>query len=296
MVTRLAGVMCALVTPFDEDGEVDLDGLQRLTERVVRGRVTGICPVGSTGEGSRLTGRQRRAVVERVRALIPREVALIPSPSTLVAGQVIEDVEAFADLGADAVLVAPPPGYLLDGGDVRRFYEKLATRSPLPIVLYNFPTLNRVGIPAAVAGELAHHDSVIGIKDSSRDLEYTQALLGASASAPDFVVLTGSDTLLLPTLTIGGSGAIVGSANMVPDLGVAVYEATLAGDWPTARLLQWRLFEVVTAARAAGFPYGWKAALEMAGICSAYPAPPASAVSGETLAALRRRLTELQVL
>lgn len=296
MVKRLAGVMCALVTPLDEDGEIDFGGLERLVERVVGGGVTGVCPVGSTGEGTRLTARQRHAVVERVRALVPRDVALIPSPSTLVPTGTVEDVEALAELGADAVLVAPPPGYLLDGGDVLRFYEDLAARSPLPIVLYNFPALTRVSIRPAAVGQLAHHDRVIAVKDSSRDLEQTLAYLYASAGAQDFVVLTGTDTLLMPTLMAGAAGAIVGSANLVPELGVAVYEATVAGDWPRARDGQRLLFEVVSAARNVGFPYGWKAALELAGVCSAYPAPPASPVSGDALAALRKRLNELEVL
>lgn len=296
MVTELAGVMCALVTPMDEDGGVDLDGLQRLVERVVRGGVSGVCPVGSTGEGSRLTDRQRHAVVRRVRELVPREIAVVPSPSTQAPDLAAEDIQAYAETGAEAVLAAPPAGYLLDGGDVRRFYERLAQRSPLPVVMYNFPALTRVAIPAAAAGELAHHENIIGIKDSSRDLEYAQAVLGVCARVPDFAVLTGSDTLLVATLAIGGRGAIAGSANLVPELGVAVYEATTAGDWSRARDLQWRLFEVVSAARAAGFPYGWKAALELAGVCGAYPAPPASPVRGAELEALRKRLDELRVL
>jgi 4-hydroxy-tetrahydrodipicolinate synthase len=296
MVTELAGVMCALVTPMDEDGGVDLDGLQRLVERVVRGGVSGVCPVGSTGEGSRLTDSQRRAVVRLVRELVPREIAVVPSPSTQAPDLAAEDIQAYAETGADAVLAAPPAGYLLDGGDVRRFYERLAQRSPLPVVMYNFPALTRVAIPPAAAGELARHENIVGIKDSSRDLEYAQAVLGACARVPDFAVLTGSDTLLVATLAIGGRGAIAGSANLVPELGVAVYDATTAGDWSRARDLQWRLFEVVSAARAAGFPYGWKAALELAGVCRAYPAPPASPVRGAELEALRKRLDELQAL
>jgi 4-hydroxy-tetrahydrodipicolinate synthase len=146
-----------------------------------------------------------------------------------------------------------------------------------------------------VVAALAGHPRVVGIKDSSRDLEYTQAVLYASAGA-DFAVLTGSDTLLLATVVLGGAGAVVGSANLVADLGMAVYDATLRGDLATARPLQQRLFEVVSAARAAGFPTGWKAALELAGICSALPAPPASPVSADTMAALRDRLVELGVL
>jgi dihydrodipicolinate synthase/N-acetylneuraminate lyase len=123
-----------------------------------------------------------------------------------------------------------------------------------------------VRIAPAVVAALAGHRQIVGIKDSRRDLEYTQAVLYASAGA-DFAVLTGSDTLLLATITLGGAGAVVGSANLVADPGTAVYDAALMGDLVTARPLQQRLFEVVSAVRAAGFPTGWKAALELAGIC-----------------------------
>jgi|SRR5665213_530706 len=296
MVIRLEGVMCALVTPMHPTGEVDLEGLERLVQRVVDGAVTGICPVGSTGEGPRLTAQQRHAVVGRVRALVPDGFPVIPSPASAVPARTAEDVEALAALGCHAVLVAPPSGYLLDDDDVRRFYEDLAARSPLPIVMYNFPALTRVRIAPAVVAKLAHHERIIGVKDSSRELEYTQAALYASAGTSDFAVLTGSDTMLVATLMVGGSGAIVASANLVPALGVAVYEATVEEDWPRARELQRTLFEVVSAARAAGFPAGWKAALDMAGVCAPYPAPPASPVTGEALAVLRERLEELEVL
>lgn len=295
MVTALRGVMCAMVTPFDETADVDVAALERLVTSVVGKGATGICPVGSTGEGSRLTGPQRRSVVQRVRGVVPDDFFVMPSPLSGPPARTLDEIYAFADLGADAVLVAPPAAYLLADREVTAFYEELAASSPLPIVLYNFPAMTRVQIAPSVVAALAGHERIVGIKDSSRDLEYTQAVLYAAADA-DFAVLTGSDTLLLATLTLGGVGAVVGSANLVADLGMVVYQEAIAGDLPKARSAQQRLFDVVSAARAAGFPTGWKAALELAGICSARPAPPAVPVSGDALAALRNRLQELGVL
>lgn len=292
----LRGILCALVTPMDTGGEVDYDGLERLVEHVVRGGVSGICPVGSTGEGSRLSAEQRYGVVKRVRSLAPPDLPVIPAPSTSVPAQVDADIEALASLGADAVLLAPPAAYLLGDDDVLVYYTGAATRSPLPIIVYNFPALTRVQISPRVAGELAQHERIAGLKDSSRDMEYTQSVLYETAAAADFVVLTGSDTLLLATLAAGGAGAIAGSANCVPRLGADLFRAASAGDWALARTLQERLFQVVSAARAAGFPCGWKAALELSGICSAQPAPPALPVRGEPLSRLRARLAELEVI
>lgn len=293
---RLRGVFCALITPMGPGGEIDIPGLERLTGHVVSGGAAGICPVGSTGEGSRLTARQRHDIVRRVRALVPPGMPVIPAPATAAPAAIGDDIRALADLGADAVLLAPPGAYALNDDDVRAYYLGAAETSALPVLIYHFPALTRVPVSPAVAGELAGHPRVAGLKDSGRDLEYTQAVLYATRGAGDFAVLTGSDTLLAATMLAGGAGAICGSANLVPRLGSDLYAAAAAGDWPRALALQERLFAVVAAARAAGFPRGWKAALQLAGICSGQPAPPALPVRGEALDALRVRLAGLGVL
>lgn len=295
-MVNLSGVLCALVTPLTPAGELDGAGLDRLLDRVLAGGVDGVCPVGSTGEGSRLTAETRAAVVARVRQAVPAGLPVIPSPAVANPPGIGAEIDRYAQLGADAVLVPPPPHYALPDADLRDFYRRLADTAALPVVIYNFPKLTGVPVPVGVVGELAGHERVIGIKDSSRDFEYTTAVRYATAEAPDFAVLTGSDTMLLATVMIGGAGAVCGSANLVPGLVRDLYAAAVAADLPRARALQQRLFSVVTAVRTAGFPAGWKAALDLAGVCSATPAAPASPVTGAALGALREQLTQLGVL
>jgi dihydrodipicolinate synthase/N-acetylneuraminate lyase len=301
----LAGVYCAMVTPLDPDGAIDAAGLERLVERVVAGGVAGVCPAGSTGEGMRLSAEQRRRLVQRVRSLVPPGVAVIPSPSSSHPPGTAEEVRAFAGEGADAVLVPPPASYKLADDDVLRFYDTLAEQSPIPIILYHIPDLMGVGIPPSVAARLAAHPQIIGIKDSSRQFEYSEEVLyatrGAGPAAANagggFAVLTGSDTMLMATMLHGGKGAIAASANLVPNLGCALYRACARAAWEEAGGLQEQLFHVVAAVRGAGGAApGWKAALALAGVCSAQPAPPAGAVSGAALDSLRTRLGELGVL
>jgi len=290
------GVYCALVTPLTESGELDLDGLDRLIERVLQGGVTGISPVGSTGEGSRLTAEQRHRVVERVRESVPADLPVIAAPSTAVPPRIADEISALADLGSDAVLLAPPMAYALGDRDVRSYYETIADSSALPIVMYHIPQLTGVPVTPAVVGELAGHERIVGIKDSSRDFDNFQLFCYAAAGAAQFSVFTGSDTQLLAAVAAGGAGTIAASANVVPELGVQLYQAARDQDWPTARALQQRLHGVVAAARAAGYPTGWKAALEICGVCPAHPAPPALPPEPERVAALRTRLRELEVL
>jgi 4-hydroxy-tetrahydrodipicolinate synthase len=281
--------MVALATPLDADGQLDEDGLARLVERVVAAGIDGISPNGSTGEGARL-GRERRiAVTTQVRKLAPDGMPVISGVplTTLVEGRA--ELDYLAELGATAALVAPPSYYPLPDESVLRLYEALAHDAPLPLLLYNIPVFTKVRLAPDVVGRLAGHPAIAGIKDSSRDMEYQQELIAATADA-EFAVLTGADTLLVASLTVGAAGAISASANLVPELPVGIQRAFLAGDFRTATELQRRLARIVAACRAGEPPAGWKAALAVAGVCGPDLAAPAAALPAAQRAALESRL------
>ena len=287
--TDLAGVMVALATPADETGEVDAAGTERLVKRVLDGGVSGISPVGSTGEGPKLTSAGRVSVTARVRALVPASLPVVPGVPANHLTEALSELDALARAGADAALVSPPSYYPLPDEAVRSLYEGLADRSPLPLLLYNIPSFTKVRIAPEVAAALAGHPNVIGMKDSSRDLEYQQQVIQAAAGG-GFRVFTGTDTLLVASLVLGAAGAIVGSANLVPELSVGIYRAFTSGDTETSRRLQEQLARVVAACRRYSFPAGWKTALEIAGVCGAHPVPPGARLSGAQRAELAAEL------
>lgn len=290
----LSGVMAALVTPLREDGALDTDGLARLVETVAGGGADGISPAGSTGEGALLTREQRLTLTARVRQLAPPGMPVIPGVPLVSIADGPAELEALAAAGATAALVAPPAYYPLSDGGVLRIYQDLADAAPLPLVLYNIPVFTKVRLSPAVVARLAEHPAIIGIKDSSRDMEYQQQLITATAEA-DFSVLTGTDTLLVASLALGAAGAIAASANLVPDLGSGIYHAFEAGDMTTAVRLQQRLARIVAACRRGYFPAGWKAALEIAGVCQRHPAPGGTPLSPEEFGRLRSELAEAGV-
>jgi 4-hydroxy-tetrahydrodipicolinate synthase len=294
MATQLlpAGVYAALATPIDAGGALDGAGLERLVARVVAGGADGISPVGSTGEGARLTREQRLDVVRRVRSLVPDDLPVIAgAPLFDIAGG-LSELAALADAGADAALVSPQSGYQLFDNDVLRFFEGLAERSTLPLVLYNIPAYTGVRIATDVVGRLAEHPNVVGVKDSSRDMEYLQGVVFATSETA-FRVFTGTDTLLAASLAAGADGTIAASVNVVPELAVAIHRAFTSGDLAAARREQGRLFRVVMACRRGPAPAGWKAALSAVGICEAYLAPPGSALPAPMRDELARALTDL---
>jgi 4-hydroxy-tetrahydrodipicolinate synthase len=292
---RLSGAFVALATPWLADGGLDVGGLERLVARVVSGGARGISPAGSTGEGARLTRAERIELTRRVRQLTPAGLPVISGLplSTIAEGRA--ELEALASAGADAALVAPPFYYPLSDDGVRQLYATLASDSPLPLVLYNIPVFTKVSLSPSVVGWLAEHPSVIGIKDSSRDMEYQQQVLAATSSASDFAVVTGADSLLVASLTMGAVGTIAGSVNLVPELASGIYQAFSDGDMPTAMRLQDRLARIVAVCRPGLFPSGWKAALEVAGVCERTMVPPGTALSPQEFDELTGTLRSIDV-
>lgn len=288
------GVMAALVTPLDESGNVDPASLERMLERLLSHALSGICPVGSTGEGPLLDRDSRVQMTSIVSSLIPPGVWNIPAVITNTLGDALADIETYADSGADAVLVTTPFYYQHSPFAVARWYETVAERSLLPILLYNIPSFTKISISPDVVASLARDSRVIGMKDSSRDLEYFETILDVTRGMP-FSLLTGSDTLLLASGILGGSGTIAASVNLVPEIVTALWNAVLAEEWQIARELQSRLMAIVSVCRRAGFPSGWKAALFLQGLCSAHTAFPNPTLSGSGLESLAMELESVGV-
>jgi len=292
--TDLRGVHVALATPVGPDGDLDPAALNRLLTRIVDGGADGISPTGSTGEGPRLSRAQRVEVTRQVRTCVGGDRLVVPGASALTVADAVAEIGELAEAGADAVLLAPPSYYPIPAAGVTAFYRAVETEAVLPIVLYNIPSMTKIMLPPESVGELATLPGIIGIKDSSRDFEYLQTILYATTDA-DFAVLTGSDTMLLASLTVGAVGTIAGSVNLVPELGREIYDATLAGDLDRARSAQRQLHDVVMACRVGPPPAGWKAALAWAGVAAADPVPPAVGLTTAEQQTLGARLEALGI-
>jgi len=288
-----SGVMAALATPLTERGTLDHAGLARLVRHILESGASGICPAGSTGEGPLLSRELRTELTATVAELVTPSTAVIPATVSITPADTVADLEAYAEAGATAALVPPPFYYPLPDAAVHRFFAEVADRSPLPLLLYNIPAMTKVVLPVGVVTELAAHPRVVGMKDSSRDLEYFQSVADATADDASFALLTGSDTLLVASLLAGGAGTIAASVNLVPGMVTGLYRAVADGRWVEARSLQERLLAIVLACRRPGFPAGWKAALALSHLCEAHVAPPLVPASAEATRLLANELAPL---
>lgn len=271
---RLAGVHLPVPTPFDPDsGEVDgsafLSNLRVWFGHSIAGVVVG----GSTGEAPLLDA----AELERLVAWA-REAA---EGRTVTAGtgaestrETIRLCQAAAGRGADAVLVRPPAYYrdAMTPEVLRLHYEAVADGSPVPLVLYHIPKFVPVELLPELVGALAHHQNVIGIKDSSGDVRNLGALADACEGHAE--VLVGAGTLLYAGLEVGAAGGVVAVGCVAPAQACAVYDAWSDGDPVRAGAMQERIGPLhrVVVARL-GVP-GVKHALDRLGMAGGPPRPP----------------------
>jgi 4-hydroxy-tetrahydrodipicolinate synthase len=298
-VPVLEGVIVALVTPVDRDGKVDHGALGQLVGRLVDRGVTGISPLGSTGEGYSLGLEQRLAVVDTVARAVPAGMPVIPGVFAHNHQQAAAEIAAYADHGGTAVLLAPPSYYPLAAAEQEAYFARVADGAALPLVLYNIPGYTKVQIAPAVAASVAPHPRVAGLKDSGRDLGYAARVLDAVAAAgaaADFSVLTGTDSMLVAYLLAGARGTICASANVVPETVLAVYEGVRAGKLDEALRHEARLRAVQDAFAIGRSPAAVKAAVARGGIGKPWLVPPRLPLTDAETAQLTERLTALDIL
>ncbi len=161
-MAALEGVIVALITPVGRDGRVDHGALRQLVERLVSRGVSGISPLGSTGEGYSLGLEQRLAVVDTVAAAVPAGMPVIPGVFAHNHEQAVAEIAAYADHGGTAVLAAPPSYYPLGAQEQEAYFGKVADAAALPLVLYNIPRFSKVQIAPAAAVALAAHPRIAG--------------------------------------------------------------------------------------------------------------------------------------
>jgi 4-hydroxy-tetrahydrodipicolinate synthase len=287
---ELTGVLPALISPLRKDGKVDEAAVGRLVEHVIDRGVRGLLALGSTGETASLDETARRTLLSSVVAAADGRLPVIcgVAQSHLAAARV--EVEAAARLGAAAALVTPPFYYLIDQATLLAFYRSLAKDSPLPILLYNIPQYTKVVAQPETVATLAREGTIVGIKDSSRDFEYFEGVCIATRDLPRFRIFTGSDTMLVPALAMGGAGTICGAANVAPGWIVRIYEDFRRDDMAAARAGQDRLYQLVMVLRGGVFPAAIKSACHVQGICESWCAPPVAPLDDQAEAKLRDRL------
>jgi 4-hydroxy-2-oxoglutarate aldolase len=242
MTKRLQGILAPVVTPFVAGSEdLDLAGFTANLRAHLADGLDGIVIAGSTGEAALLTEEERETLVRAARDVVPRDKWLIAGTGAESARQCLARCRAAKAAGADAVLVVAPHYYsnAMSREALAAHYARVADGSPLPVILYNIPKYMHFALPADLVGELARHDNVIGIKDSSGDLDSNRGFLRAQSDT--FAFITGSGSSFLGALELGARGGILAVSLFAAALSREVMAAHAAGDPARAAAAQARL-------------------------------------------------------
>ena len=278
-------IQAAMVTPLMPDLSIDYSTLDRLIERLVSHDGIDLSILGSTGEGASapLSFRStfREAVMNRVNGRCKVYTGIINA----IPSDTAEELRALQGLGLSGALIPPPFYYPISGLEIRSYFEDLADRSPVPLMLYNIPPLTKVSLPAEVVLQLASHPNIMGIKDSSRDFEYFLQLRHVLGDRDDFLVLTGTDTLIASSVRAGGDGTVCAIANLVPHWVRSTCQSALSHNARETLDEHSRLSQLAYLVRALGGVSAWKYGVRVLDGGTGLLFPPFKAIDDHTQAA-----------
>jgi len=255
------GIFPALVTPFTDDGKaVDEERLRALVGHCLEQGVHGVVPCGTTGEFTNLTIEERKSVIKIVVDEVKGRVPVIAGTGASGTDEAVEMTKYAKDAGATAALIVTP-FYLkpADRGIYEHFYT-ITNEVDLPVILYNIPQCTGLELPWQMVEDLAQLPNIVAIKDSSGQLKYILAVLEKVRDKIN--VLCGHDEVLVAGLAAGCSGAILASANIIPDIWIQLYNHIKKGEVQQARELQYKVQKIARIIVGSG-AVGVKEALNM---------------------------------
>lgn len=283
----LGRVVTAMVTPFNDDQSLDLEGARRLARHLVDTGTEAVLLAGSTGESPTLNDDELSDLTKAVKDEVGDEARVMVGTGTNSTATSIKATERAAADGADAVLVVTPYYNKPDQTGLLEHFRAVAGATDLPVLLYDIPGRTGREIALDTLLELAETPNIIGVKDAVLDLEKTGAL--AASAPPDFHIYSGQDSLNLPILAVGGVGFVSVAAHIV-GAELADMARSFETDPVKAREIHLRLMPFFRALFLDPNPAPLKAIMNDRGLPAGPVRPPLAPARGSTLDALRGAL------
>ena len=279
-MATISGVITAMLTPFDDDGALDVPAARRLARYLVDNGSHGLVVAGTTGESPTLSDAEKLELLEAVQDEVGDEATVIAGTGSNDTRHTVELTRAAAERGADAVLVVTPYYNKPNRAGLRAHFEAVAEAAgSTPIVLYNIPSRTVINLDPDFLAELARDiPNVVAVKQANND---------ELAPIEGLDVLAGNDNVFCRTLEIGGTGGILVSSHLAGPRMRELYDAAVEGDLDTAREIDASLQEVYEATTVTANPIPVKAGVEMLGVIGGRLRLPMVEADDEQRAAVR---------
>jgi 4-hydroxy-tetrahydrodipicolinate synthase len=257
-----------MVTPLDASGEVDFDVLGQLLEKQIAAGVTGVVPMGTTGESPTMFNAEHDAVIRYTVEKVAGRVQVWAGTGSNNTQQAIRTTGEAREAGADGVLVVTPYYNKPSQAGLRRYFAEIAESTDLPIIVYNIKGRTAVNVETDTLAEIARIPNVVAVKEASGDIGQMADVIDCICHRQDdpFWVVSGDDALTLPLMSVGGHGVISVVSNLVPERMVELVSAAAAGDFETARRVHYELLPLFKASFIETNPVPIKAAMNLCGL------------------------------
>ncbi len=290
----LKGIIVPIYTPVCKDQNIDEKGLARLAEHVIDGGVNGIFVMGSMGGCSYYNMDEKIKALKVVKETAGDRVPILFGVIENSTKQALSLIEGASKYDPDYLVLTEPGYFNYSSRQVYSYYEKISNAVKTPVMIYNRP----VGVPGLsfdLINELSLIENIIGIKDSSCDFSFFLSLIDNFRNK-DFLIFQGDESMIAHSVIGGADGAVVGTANIAPDIVVNIYNHAIAKEYEKSIKTQKKWNEIVKINLDADLFAGQPAALELMGICSRYVQHPMKPATEKQIEKIKERMIKNGIL
>ncbi len=289
---KLRGAYTALITPMNADESVDYEGFRKLVKFQLESGISGLVPLGTTGETPTLDEAEEDKLIDIVMAEAKGKVPVILGAGSNCTRDAVKYVKRAKQKGADyALVVTPYYSRPTDEGLYRHFAA--CSEVGIPIIVYNHGGRTGKNISTALLARIASLPNIVGVKEASGDMsQMIDVIATVRAVKKDFIVLSGDDALTVPLISVGGDGVISVVSNLAPAEMTELTLAALSGDFAKAQKIHYRLMPFFRASNIESNPVPIKGAMNMKGLPSGALRLPLCPLMKENEAKVRAALVE----
>ncbi|OLD13235.1 4-hydroxy-tetrahydrodipicolinate synthase [archaeon 13_1_20CM_2_51_12] len=264
MKLKLEGIWTPIPTPLTKRGRVDTDATRRLVDFLIEAGIDGLLPLGTSGEFALLQREERKTLVDVVVDQADSRVPVVAGVSDPSIENVVQLSSDAKEAGADAVIATPPYYFTATDEGHYHHFKAISEAIDLPLLIYNIPEWTHSFLTPETVQRLADEKLVVGMKYTENNFLNLVRFLKTSGSK--IAIFAGSDAMAYSNLEFGGSGAIIGSANVAPKVASKIFDDYKEGDLKGAREAQERLLPIVMALSVGKYPAALKEAMSLIGV------------------------------
>lgn len=294
-ISFIKGVIPPVVTPVNENDQVDEVVFRQIIEHVIAGGVHGVFALGSNGEFYGLDYNEQKRVIEIAVDQVKGRVPVYAGIGAITTKESVRLAKMAEESGTQAITVLPPMFISPNEEELYQHFLTIAESTSLPILIYNNPDRLKVNISANLVERLADIPNIVGAKDSSGDLTLTSEYIRRTRDK-GFKVMAGRDTMILGTLVYGGVGCVAATANIAPKLVVQIYDTFMAGDIQGSLEAQYKLAPLRVAMGLGSWPVVTKDAMNLIGFQAGEPIKPNTSCSEVNMTKLKSILANMGLL